>query len=181
MPAGAAELGARALASMACVTVVAVVSWLTLRPPLLRARGRAGRSRLRRGRRRRWPLVLVATVGGVWVFNPFAAALLLPALHVWMLLAAPEVRVRRAAALGLVGLTLLPVALVVLFYALTLGAGPLELAWGLLLAAVGGQVGLAGALAWSLLAGCLSAVLAIVLRKPLRDTVPPGAGRPAAP
>ena len=44
----------------------------------------------------------------------------------------------------------------------------------MLLAAVGGQVGLAGALAWSLLAGCLSAVLAIVLRKPLRDTVPPG-------
>ena len=173
VPAGAAEIGARALASMASVTMVAVVSWLTLRPALLRAAGVRG-DPTSPGAAAALALVLVATVGGVWVFNPFAAALLLAPLHGWMLLSAPEVRVSRAVALGLVGLTLLPVGLVVLFYALTLGAGPLELAWGALLAAVGGQVGLAGALAWSLLAGCLSAVLAIVLRKPLRDTVPPG-------
>lgn len=172
-PAEAAEMGIGGLAALACVTMVAVISWLVLRPAVLRAAGVRG-DPASPGAAAALALVLVATVAAVWVFNPFAAALLLAPLHGWMLLAAPEVRVRRAVALGLVALTLLPVALVALFYALTLGAGPLQLVWGALLAAVGGQVGLPGALAWSLLAGCLAAMLAIVLRKRLREPVAPG-------
>jgi hypothetical protein len=110
---------------------------------------------------------------GAWVFNPFAAALLLPALHGWILLAAPEVRMQRGAALAAVALTLLPIGLVVLYYGLALGAAPLELVWGTLLLVVGGHIGVLGAVSWCLLSGCLASVLAIVRAKRFELPEPP--------
>jgi hypothetical protein len=117
--------------------------------------------------------VLAAAVAGAWVFNPFAAALLLPALHAWILLAAPEVQVHRTAALVVVALTLLPLALLALYYALVLGLGPLGLLWNTVLLAVRGDAGLLGALSWTVVAGCLAAVLAIV-RSSRFEPPPPG-------
>ena len=51
-------------------------------------------------------LMLVWTVLAalVWVVNPYAAACMVPAAHLWLLVAAPGVRLRRGAALGLVAL-----------------------------------------------------------------------------
>jgi hypothetical protein len=114
-------------------------------------------------------LVLLAVTVGVWAFNPFAAALLLPALHAWMLVTAPEVRMRRGAALAVVTLTLLPGALVTLYYMVALGIGPLELPWYALTVAVGGQVGLPAAIAWCLLLGCLVSVVSILRSQPALD------------
>jgi hypothetical protein len=61
-----------------------------------------------------------------------------------------------------VWLTLLPVGVIVLYYAIALGYGPLDLAWNGLLIAIGGHIGLLGDVAWCLLLGCLASVLAIV-------------------
>ncbi len=163
-PVGAVPLGAAAAAAITVVALVAVVGWVALRPLVLRAAGVRG-DPSSPGAAAALALVLVAVVGLAWLFNPFAAALLLGALHGWMLLVAPEVRVRRSVALGLVALSLAPLALVVLYYGLALGAGPLALAWNWLLIAVGGQVGLLGVIWWSALLGCLASVLAIVRAK----------------
>jgi hypothetical protein len=170
-PVGVVPLGAAAVVALAAVALAGVVGALVVRPAVLRW-ARVDGEPSSPGAAAALSLVLAVTVALVWVFNPFAAALLLPVLHGWMLLAAPEVRVRQSAARTLVALTLLPVAVVVLYYSLALGANPLQLAWNAVLLVVGGQLGLLGPLSWSVLTGCLVAVLAIAGVKGLEPPVP---------
>jgi hypothetical protein len=104
-------------------------------------------------------LLLVVLVIGVvvWVGNPFTVLLLLPALHLWLLLASPELRPRRAGSLALVALALLPLALLVTFYAHRLGLGPGGVAWTGVLLLAGAHIGFGGAILWSLAFGCAAA------------------------
>ena len=147
--------------------------------------GVAARPRLRRGLRGRrglegpgagaalllcWCMLAVA----LWVVNPFAAACLVPGAHLWLLVAAADVRLRRGVALGLVGLSLLPFALAALVVAGQYGLGPLGFAWSSLLWVAGGHVGPVGWLFWSVAAGCVvaAAVLAWRTRPPLPEPEP---------
>ena len=66
-------------------------------------------------------LLVVGVV--VWVLNPYAALLVLGALHLWLLLVSPRTRPARPAALALVALALVPLALLIAFYARELGRG----------------------------------------------------------
>ncbi len=174
-PEGAVPLDGGALATLAAVAVALVVGWLAVRPLVLRLWGVRG-DPASPGAAAAVVLVLVALTTAVWVANPFAAALLLPLLHVSLLVTAPEVRIRRGAALGLVALSLVPVALVTLLYALALGYGPLDLVWTALLLAAGGALGLPALAAWCVLAGCLVCVVSVVRARPA-----PGAERPPEP
>jgi hypothetical protein len=164
-PPGAAPPGLGGIAVLAVLGVVGVAAWRVSRPLVLRAPWVQG-DPASPGAAAALALVLAALATAAWVFNPFAATLLLPALHGWILLTAPEVRIRRGAALAAVALTLVPVALVVLYYGLSLGAGPLQLVWGTLLLVVGGHVGVLGAVSWCVLFACLVSVVAIVRAKP---------------
>ena len=92
-----------------------------------------------------------------WIGNPFTALLSLPALHLWLLLASPELRPRRAGALALVALGLLPLGLLIAFYAHQLGLGPGGVAWGAVLLLAGGHIGFGTALLWCLALGCAAA------------------------
>jgi Peptidase family M28 len=103
-------------------------------------------------------LVLLALVAIAWVGNPFTALLALPALHVWLLFAAPELRPRRPIALALVAVGLAPLVLLIVFYADQLGLGAGSLAWMGVLLLAGGHVGVAGAILWSLAFGSAAAV-----------------------
>jgi hypothetical protein len=160
-PPDAVPLDAGAAAMLAGVALVLAVGWLALRPLALHLAAVRG-DPSSPGAAAALMLVLVVVAIAVWVANPFAAALLLPALHAWLLLTAPEIRMRRGAALGAVALTMLPGVIVVLYYMLSLGIGPLELPWYAVTLAVGGQVGLAAAVAWCLLLGCLASLVVIV-------------------
>ena len=149
---------ARAVAAVLLVLVLAWLCW----PVLVRRVGlgvrpspeAAGLSML---------LVLLAVCVAVWAANPFAALLLLPALHLVPLLASPEQRPRPLGALALVALALLPVVLLVSFYAHQLGLGPGEVAWTAVLLLAGGHVGVLGALLWSVALGCLVAGVMLAL------------------
>jgi hypothetical protein len=99
-------------------------------------------------------LVLVPLALVVWLANPFAALLLLPATHLWLLLASPELRPRRAGAVALLLAGLLPVALLLLFYSHQLGYGVGGVAWTAVLLLAGGHIGLGGAVLWSTALGC---------------------------
>lgn len=109
-------------------------------------------------------LVLCAVCLAVWWSNPFAALLLAPALHFWLLVVAPEVRlpVAGSAVLLLAGLTLPLLALA--YYSVTLGLGVLGTAWSGVLLLAGGAVGWSAALEWSLVGGCVLSVMVIALR-----------------
>jgi len=98
--------------------------------------------------------------------NPFTALLLIPALHLWLLLASPELRPRRLGSLVLLVLGVVPLLLLMAFYARELGLGPGEVAWTAVLLVAGGQIGLGGALLWSVGLGCAAAAALVALGSP---------------
>ena len=118
-------------------------------------------------------LVLLGVGLIAWVADPFTALLLLPALHLWLLVASPELRPGRAGSVALIALGLAPLALLIAFYAHQLGLGPGEVAWTGVLLLAGGHVGFGGALLWSIAFGGAVAA-AMVALAPL---VPPAGGR----
>jgi hypothetical protein len=107
-------------------------------------------------------LSLLAAV--VWALNPFAAVLVVPALHLWLAAAAPEVRLRRALAVGLMVAGTAPLGLLVGGLGAQLHLSPLEIAWLGLLMVMGGHLGLGAILLWSLGLGGAAAVFMVAVR-----------------
>jgi hypothetical protein len=159
-PAGAVPMSGAALAS---VLVVLALGWLVLRPLLLRlarVRGRVAGP----GAATATMLVLCGAAVALWIVNPFACLLLVPALHLWLLAVAPEAPAPRIAALAMFAAGLLPPLLVAAVYAQAFGLGPLRLAWSGLLLVAGGGVGIGVVLLWCVVLGCAAGVLAILVR-----------------
>jgi hypothetical protein len=171
VPKGAIPVSGAGLLSAA---LVFVICWLVARPFVVRLSG-ADRSPQAPGTAGAMLLVLAAVAVITWLANPYAAALLVPAAHAWLLLLAPGVRLRRGAALALFVIGLLPIAGLVLADARSLGLGPVDSAWTGLLLVAGGHVGFWTWLLWSLFAAVAIGVGLIALRPP------PPAERPGAP
>ncbi|HTE60353.1 MAG TPA: hypothetical protein VK631_08365 [Solirubrobacteraceae bacterium] len=114
----------------------------------------------------------------VWVVNPYAAALLLPAAHLWLFLGAPQTRLRGAWGWGalLAGLVAPALALVAEMDALRIG--PLGLARMWLIATAGGHVSAWSALAVGALAGALVALVRILLARGRLAAAAPPEARP---
>lgn len=160
VPPGALPLGAAGAAALALLAAVLVLGFRLLRPRAMRAVGvRVDRSAP--GAAVALLVVVCVLVVVVWASNPFAGLLLVPALHLWMVAVAPDVRIPRAAAVALTLAGAVPLVLIAVYDAAQLGVGPLGLAWTAVLLVVGGHVGLVSALAWSLLLGCFGCVLAV--------------------
>jgi Peptidase family M28 len=98
----------------------------------------------------------------VWLVNPYAAALLLPAAHLWLFAAAPGTRLRGWAGAAVVAAGLAPFAVVALYYSLALALNPLELGWMALLSAASGQLSLAVAIVAAALLACLAGLLTVM-------------------
>lgn len=150
-------------AALACVAVVLVAAWAWLRPWLARragVRGDCGTG----GGAVAVVLALCAVALVVWVANPYASLLLVPALHLWLLAMAPEARVRRPVALALWAVGLLPPLLVAYAYARQFGLDPLALAWMGTLLVAGGGISPLALLVWSVALACAACSLAVVLR-----------------
>ena len=120
-------------------------------------------------------LVMCAVTFAIWVANPFAALLLIPALHLWLWIVVPDVRLPiPLTVVMLLAAVALP-ALVAVSYATTLGLGPLEAAWSWVLLLAGGGVSVLGALELSLVLGCTFSVIAIAVqaaREPRPEDAP---------
>jgi hypothetical protein len=169
VPKGAIPISGAALAS---TLLVFVLCWLVVRPFLIRMSG-ADRAPESLGNAGAMVVVLAALAAVTWLVNPYAAALMVPALHAWLLILAPGVRLRRGAAIALLVVGLLPIAGLVLADARSLGLGPVDSAWMALLLVAGGHFGFWTWLTGSLFAAVAIGVGAIALR-------PPPAGRPPA-
>jgi hypothetical protein len=90
----------------------------------------------------------------VWVFNPFAAAVLVLPAHLWLLASVPEVRLPRWASALLVVVALVPAAGVLAVFASATGASVLQLPWLLVLLVAGGGVGPATLAVFCVLGAC---------------------------
>jgi peptidase M28-like protein len=106
--------------------------------------------------------VLCTLAALVWVVNPYAAALLLPAAHVWLFAAAPQTRLRGWAGAAAVTVGLLPFAMVILYYALALHLDPVDELWMALLATASGQLSIAVAVVVAGLVACLAGLLEVM-------------------
>ena len=172
---GAAEFGAAGWACLLVVVLVAVAA-VPLRRYLLGAlalRADGGPVGDSEGAGAA-VLLLVAAVGlGIWIANPFAAALLVPAAHIAVFVAAPEVRMRRWVALGLVAVAALPGLLVLAYYTRQFGLAPDQIPATALQVVAGGHFGVAGLLGWSYVLGALSCLVVVAAsQRPLEEEPP---------
>jgi hypothetical protein len=161
-PPAAVPVHAAARAELAAAVLVIALCWAA-QPALARRLGARARPS-GPGAGTALLLVLGALALWTWTVNPFAAALLLPAAHLWLPLADPDLRPRRALAIALALGGALAAVGAVLLYARQLGLGPLEVPWTALLLVAGGHIGVLGAAVWSLALGCLAAAILIAVR-----------------
>jgi hypothetical protein len=116
-------------------------------------------------------LVMCLTALAIWLRNPFAALLLVPALHLWMWILDADVRLRPVVCAVLLVIGLLPPIMVIVYFAHSLSLTPVGVVWNALLLLLGGQVGVVVALEWAVLLGCVASVIALALRA-LREPAP---------
>jgi len=169
---GDLDLSAGQAAALASVALP-FAGALAIVGPLTRA-GRASRGNPAAGAAGASAGALVSGVAlAVWLVNPYAAALLIPAAHLWLFLGAPQTRLRGAAAWAALAAGLLLPLLVVAYELRALRAGPLELARTWLVAAAAGHVSVWSALIVGALAGCLATLVRILLaRRRIAATAP---------
>ncbi len=108
-------------------------------------------------------LMLVVSVAAVllWLLNPYAALLAVPAVHLWLLACLTDPPPARRWRLTLVAAGAVPLLLVTIYYLFALDLDPLGGAWYLLLLVTGHHVSLAGSLVASTLLGAGLAALQI--------------------
>ncbi len=111
-------------------------------------------------------LVLLLVACAVWAVDPYAALLVVPGLHVLLPIASPERRPRPLAGLGLLVLALVPLGLLIAFYAHQFGYGPGGVAQSAMLLLAGGRIGVGAAAVWSIAAGCGVAIALVALTPP---------------
>jgi hypothetical protein len=163
------------IAILVAIGCVLVLSFVVLRPFVIRLAGGEPHARRRisepanSGAGASVLLVMCAVSLAIWIQNPFAAALLVPALHLWMWVVDPDVRPRAAVVAILLVVGLAPPVLVIAYYAVTLGLSPLDVAWNGTLLLAGGYVGALAAIEWSLVLGCVASVIAIAMRQARAD------------
>ena len=121
-------------------------------------------------------VVVVLSVASLalWLVNPYAGLLVVPAAHLWMLAVLSSAQPRRRVRALLLALGALPVLLVTLYYLIALSMDPLSGAWYLLMLVTGHSVSLATSLIGCLMLGVLGAASELVARAPTR----PGADAP---
>ena len=149
------------IAALVSAPLVLALTWIGVRGPLI---GRLGlpASVSAGGAAAALGLVVSGLAVLVWVVNPFAAALLVPAAHAWLFAAAPGTDTSSRTRFALVAIGLVLPALMVLHYALALELGVLDILWLALLITAGGHITPLSALFLSVLAGSFVGVVAVV-------------------
>jgi hypothetical protein len=173
VPGGAIPLRAAGIGLLVVVAIVLVGAFLLLRPLIVHAAARAAGEPRRRGAHDEPPvgegggpaLLLVACLAtlAIWLRNPFAAALVIPALHLWVWVVDTDLQLPRPLLVAMLIVGLAPPALVVAYYAHAFSLGPADVLWNGALLIAGGQVGPAAALAWSVVLGCLASAVVIAV------------------
>jgi hypothetical protein len=161
------------IVALVSTAVIAAVGWFGVRPLVVR-RLRPGGSPAAGGLAAATGLMVNAVAAVVWVFNPYAAALLLPAAHLWLFAAAPGSRLRGPWAALPVALGLAPPLLALAHYVSALDTDPLAFAWLLVLATADGHISAGTALMTSLWLACLAGLLVVLrVRRKVEATAEP--------
>ena len=109
-------------------------------------------------------LVLCLVTLALWLENPFAAALMVVALHCWLWIVGPENRLRAPWAVLLLIAGLVPGVLAALYYTMVLGLGLAPAAWNAVLMLAGGDYSVTAAFLWSIVLGCVISLALMMVR-----------------
>lgn len=161
--AGVIPAGSAAWLVTGALAAIIALGWLALRPLALRLLAVQG-DPSSPGAASALMLVLCAIAVVAWAVNPYAAALLVPALHLWSLAVAPEPRLRTPVRAVLVLLGLLPPLALAISYGAQFGLDPLQEIWSGALLVAGRGVSVLAALGWCALLGAFGGVAASVVR-----------------
>ncbi|MGO9955628.1 MAG: hypothetical protein ACLP50_06525 [Solirubrobacteraceae bacterium] len=149
-----------------------------------RSRGRSRRAREASARPRErssaglaaaLPVVMCVVTVGIWAGNPFAALLVVPALHLWLWATDADLPVPAVGRLALVVLGLGPPACVILYYANTLGFGAAGVIWAAALLVAGHGISVLWAVEWCIVMGCAVSAAAICVLAARGSRVAPAA------
>ena len=102
----------------------------------------------------------------LWLVNPYAGLLVVPAAHLWMLLALTRPLPGRRVRLALIALGLAPAVLVAVYYMFALNVDPLSGLWYLLMLVTGQSVSLVTSLIGCLMLAAACATVETALRWP---------------
>jgi len=125
-------------------------------------------------------LVAAAAALVLWLANPYAGLLAVPAAHLWLLVLLAGIRPKRRVRAALLALGALPALLVTVYYMAALAMDPLSAAWYLLLLVTGHTVGLLTALIGCVMLGALCGSIELVYRTPAETAEPPETAGPPA-
>jgi hypothetical protein len=168
VPGANLELGGGAVVALVALVLVFALAWLVARAALLHASG-AARVRRREpdgpGATVAIGLLSVAVASAIWVSNPYAAMLVIPAVHLWPWALTPDLRWPRPAALALVLLALFPLALTWWVDARAFDLSFTRGIWFWTLLVAGGHVPVGSWVLWSLFWGCVVAAALVAIRK----------------
>lgn len=117
-------------------------------------------------------LVMCACSLAAWAINAYAAALLIPAVHLWLVALSPQMRLRRRIAVPLVLLSFAPFVILALLDASSFGWSFSQLLWSVALLIAGGHASIPIWVLSSLILGCLMSALVVSARLE-REQVPP--------
>jgi hypothetical protein len=155
-------LDSAAIGSLVATTFVVILAWILARSKVIRRAATLPDSSAP-GAACVTSLALSLLVLVLVFTNPFAALLLLPAVHLWMLGTLTDARWRTGVVMFLLGL--LPVAAVALYYLVRFDLGPVDGAWYLFLLVTGNQTGVFTTAALVVLAAIAGSVAAILLAR----------------
>lgn len=155
-------LDGEAGAALGACAATALLTGLLVRPRLRRRMAAADSG----GAGATTALALALAAAAVWLLNPFAALLLVPAVHLWMLAMISGFRLRRAGAVAIVLAGLLPPLLAAVVYLDRLSLDPLEGLWYLWVLATGHAISplttLLACACWGIAAAALTVIAARV-------------------
>lgn len=162
-PAPIASVGVTVWALVA-VLLAGVLAAVAVRPVRRRAAAPAGGDPAAAGAAIGTLLVLWAVMFAIWVGNPYSAALLVPALHVWLFALMPEYRPPRGWGLALCAVLAVPAVALGTWVAATFGLHPVELVWTAVLSVAGGLTSPLSWLLWCAAGGAVVSAVAIAWR-----------------
>jgi hypothetical protein len=160
LPVDGPALGVLAGVAVAMALAFALARWLAARPdPELEQPVEPGSG---------VALALAIAAGALllWLANPFAGLLVVPAAHLWMLLALTRPLPPRRARIALIAVGAAPALLVAVYYLFALSLDPLEGTWYLLMLVTGHSVGVLTSLIGCVMLAAACAITEAAVRWP---------------
>jgi hypothetical protein len=167
-PPGSLPFAAAGIGALICAGVIFALAFLVLRP-LINGALTVSDSSDAPGASLAPALVISIVAVVVWIFNPYAALLLILPVNIWLLVGAREERLRRRWAIFWIFFSLLPVLAVALAYLDQFELSPFALIWFIFLTLAGGTPPLLAGIGWCVACGAGAAAL---LRAARRDPAP---------